>query len=96
MDIANFPYDTQSCPITISSQDNSNEFLTLVTRKWNRLNNIDEDKMKVEPNGITTIKVSKILRQSCQFHPYNLFPRISIIRIQMLGYSKAMHTKCRM
>ena len=96
MDIANFPYDTQSCPITISSQDNSNEFLTLVTRKWNRLNNIDEDQMKVKPNGTITIEVSKIVRQSCQFHLSNLFPRISIIRIQMLGYSKVMHTKCQM
>ena len=57
MEIKNFPYDIQSCPITLSSQDNSNEFLLLSTRKWNRVNNVNEDSNKVEPKDITTIKV---------------------------------------
>lgn len=61
MDIVNFPYDSQSCPITISSQDNSNEFLKLSTRKWNRLNNVDENQVDVRPTDIDTVKVSKII-----------------------------------
>ena len=58
MDIVNFPYDSQSCPITISSQDNSNEFLKLSTRKWNRLNGVNENETDVSPSAINTIKVS--------------------------------------
>ena len=61
MDIVNFPYDSQSCPITISSQDNSNEFLKLSTRKWNRLNNVDENQVDVRPTDIDTVKVSKVI-----------------------------------
>ena len=58
MDIKSFPYDSQACPITISSQDNSNEYLKLSTRKWNRLNNVDENETVVIPNDIDTVKVS--------------------------------------
>ena len=58
MNIVNFPYDSQACPITISSQDNSNEFLKLSTRKWNRLNNVNENETNVIPNDIDTVKVS--------------------------------------
>ena len=58
MDIVNFPYDVQSCPITISSQDNSNEFLKLSTRKWNRINNVDENEIDVRPSDIDTVKVN--------------------------------------
>ena len=58
MDIVNFPYDVQSCPITISSQDNSNEFLKLSTRKWNRINNVKEDEIDVRPSDIDTVKVN--------------------------------------
>ena len=58
MNIVNFPYDTQACPITISSQDNSNEYLKLSTRKWNRLNNVNENETNVIPTDIDTVKVS--------------------------------------
>ena len=60
MNIVDFPYDSQSCPITISSQDNSNEFLKMSTRKWNRLNDVDENDISVSPTDINTIKVSNI------------------------------------
>ena len=60
MNIVDFPYDSQSCPITISSQDNSNEFLKMSTRKWNRLNDVDENEISVSPTDIDTIKVSNI------------------------------------
>ena len=59
MDIVDFPYDSQSCSITISSQDNSNEFMKLSTRKWNRINNVDENDITVFPNEVDTIKVSQ-------------------------------------
>ena len=58
MDIVDFPYDSQSCPIIVSSQDNSNEFLKLSTRKWNRLNNVQENEIDVTQTEIDTIKVS--------------------------------------
>lgn len=58
MNIVNFPYDSQACPITISSQDNSNEYLKLSTRKWNKLNNVNENETSVIPNDIDTVKVS--------------------------------------
>ena len=58
MNIVNFPYDSQACPITISSQDNSNEYLKLSTRKWNRLNKVNENETSVIPNDIDTVKVS--------------------------------------
>ena len=58
MNIVYFPYDSQSCPIVVSSQDNSNEFLILSTRKWNRMNNVPEDEKDVIPTDIDTIQVS--------------------------------------
>ena len=58
MDIVDFPYDSQSCPIVVSSQDNSNEYLILSTRKWNRINNVQENVKDVTPTDINTIKVS--------------------------------------
>ena len=60
MDIKSFPYDSQACPIRISSQDNSNEYLKLSTRKWNRLNNVNENETNVNPNDIDTVKVSSL------------------------------------
>ena len=64
MDIVDFPYDSQSCPIIVSSQDNSNEFLKLSTRKWNRINKVQENDKDVTPTDINTIKVSPKTRFS--------------------------------
>ena len=58
MDIVDFPYDSQSCPIVVSSQDNSNEYLKLSSDKWNRLNQVPEKQKIVTPNDTNTIKVS--------------------------------------
>ena len=58
MDIVDFPYDSQSCPIVVSSQDNSNEYLKLSSDKWNRLNQVPEKQKIVSPNDTNTIKVS--------------------------------------
>ena len=93
MDIVNFPYDSQTCPITISSQDNSNEFLKLSTRKWNRLNGVNENQTDVSPSAINTIKVSYNLYKNNCCTVYSFLFRIIIIPNQMLGYSRVIHTK---
>ena len=93
MNIVNFPYDSQACPITISSQDNSNEFLKLSTRKWNRLNNVNENETNVIPNDIDTVKVSYLadLSRHTEICNPEILYRINIIPTQKLGYSKAIH-----
>ena len=100
MDIVNFPYDVQSCPITISSQDNSNEFLKLSTRKWNRINNVKEDEIDVRPSDIDTVKVNFFRNRKFKpevepdVHLKEIFIlRINIIRIQTPGYWRVIHIK---
>ena len=51
VNIRNFPYDSQTCPLTFASMDNSNEFLQLRTIRWNHINNVTIGQRNVEPNS---------------------------------------------
>ena len=51
VNIGNFPYDIQICPLKIASFDNSNDYLRLRTQRWNRLNDVDPNQRFVRPNN---------------------------------------------
>ena len=63
--------------------------MKLSTKKWNRINNVDENAMKIRPNEINTIKASntaKLYPDAVKSFTY----RINILPIRMLGYSKVI------
>ena len=56
VNIGNFPYDIQTCPLTFASFDNSNTYLRLRTQRWNRINDVDPDQRYVKPNKTEKFK----------------------------------------